>query len=225
MLGGVSRIFRGWRHSVFFLAVAARLHAHAEVLCSTEPFTALDDRAIDRLQSWSGRKRTASGRTHYSLRIINARSVWKWPAVALIQRGQLAFSGERTHSMADDTGWLYRALQRRREMIRSCSFLRAYVHLCVARIALRVAVSKEARFTRLRSPSRGDKGDSVSRSTRRRRVAHPISGGLTMASSSPSAGSVVLNRRFARNAKRLLERPLFRPRTPRRPATSSWAKL
>ena len=28
--------------------------------------------------------------------------------VALIQRGQLAFTGERTQQMVDDTGWLYR---------------------------------------------------------------------------------------------------------------------
>jgi heme exporter protein A len=28
--------------------------------------------------------------------------------VALIRRGQLVFSGERTQQMLDDTGWLYR---------------------------------------------------------------------------------------------------------------------
>ena len=41
--------------------------------------------------------------------------------VALIDRGQLAFSGERTQEMLDDPGWLYRTLRRELMRLRTCS--------------------------------------------------------------------------------------------------------
>ena len=72
-----------------------------------EPFTALDDRAIAVLQSllrdMSQRGRTIIMSTHQLREALELAS-----HVALLQRGQIAFAGDRTLQMAEDTGWLYR---------------------------------------------------------------------------------------------------------------------
>jgi ABC-type multidrug transport system ATPase subunit len=72
-----------------------------------EPFTALDDRAIAVLQSLLGDAH-ALGRTIVISTHQLKEALELATHVALIQRGQLAFTGERTQQMVDDTGWLYR---------------------------------------------------------------------------------------------------------------------
>ena len=102
--GLVREFSRGMRQR---LAVARAFMHEPEVLLLDEPFTALDDRAIAVLQSLLAEAH-AAGRTivlsTHQLREALALATH----VALIQRGQLAFTGERTQQMVDDTGWLYR---------------------------------------------------------------------------------------------------------------------
>jgi len=101
--GLVREFSRGMRQR---LAVARAFMHEPEVLLLDEPFTALDDRAIAVLQSLLADAH-ANGRTI----ILSTHQLRKALEVAthlaLIQRGQLAFSGERTQQMVDDTGWLY----------------------------------------------------------------------------------------------------------------------
>src|SRR5579872_7625323 len=102
--GLVREFSRGMRQR---LAVARAFMHEPEVLLLDEPFTALDDRAIAVLQSLLADAH-ASGRT-IVLSTHQLREALELAThVALIQRGQLAFSGERTQQMVDDTGWLYR---------------------------------------------------------------------------------------------------------------------
>jgi heme exporter protein A len=101
--GLVREFSRGMRQR---LAVARAFMHEPEVLLLDEPFTALDDRAIAVLQSLLADAH-ATGRTiilstHQLREALDVAT-----HVALIQRGQLAFSGERTQQMIDDTGWLY----------------------------------------------------------------------------------------------------------------------
>ena len=102
--GLVREFSRGMRQR---LAVARAFMHEPEVLLLDEPFTALDDRAIAVLQALLAEAH-AAGRTivlsTHQLREALALATH----VALIQRGQLAFTGERTQQMVDDTGWLYR---------------------------------------------------------------------------------------------------------------------
>ena len=101
--GLVREFSRGMRQR---LAVARAFMHEPEVLLLDEPFTALDDRAIAVLQSLLADAH-ASGRT-IILSTHQLREALELAThVALIQRGQLAFSGERTQQMVDDTGWLY----------------------------------------------------------------------------------------------------------------------
>jgi len=102
--GLVREFSRGMRQR---LAVARAFMHEPEVLLLDEPFTALDDRAIAVLQSLLAEAH-ASGRT-IVLSTHQLREALELAThVALIQRGQLAFTGERTQQMVDDTGWLYR---------------------------------------------------------------------------------------------------------------------
>ncbi len=102
--GLVREFSRGMRQR---LAVARAFMHEPEVLLLDEPFTALDDRAIAVLQSLLSDAHSA-GRT-IVLSTHQLREALELAThVALIQRGQLAFTGERTQQMVDDTGWLYR---------------------------------------------------------------------------------------------------------------------
>jgi len=102
--GLVREFSRGMRQR---LAVARAFIHEPEVLLLDEPFTALDDRAIAVLQSLLGDAH-ALGRTIVMSTHQLKEALELATHVALIQRGQLAFTGERTQQMVDDTGWLYR---------------------------------------------------------------------------------------------------------------------
>jgi heme exporter protein A len=101
--GLVREFSRGMRQR---LAVARAFMHEPEVLLLDEPFTALDDRAIAVLQSLLADAH-ANGRTIILSTHQLREALEVATHVALIQRGELAFSGERTQQMVDDTGWLY----------------------------------------------------------------------------------------------------------------------
>jgi heme ABC exporter ATP-binding subunit CcmA len=101
--GLVREFSRGMRQR---LAVARAFMHEPEVLLLDEPFTALDDRAITVLQSLLADAH-ANGRTIILSTHQLREALEVATHVALIQRGQLAFSGERTQQMVDDAGWLY----------------------------------------------------------------------------------------------------------------------
>lgn len=102
---GLAREFsRGMRQR---LAVARVFLHDPDVLLLDEPFTALDDRAIAVLQSliadMQQRGRTVIMSTHQLREALELAT-----HVAMIQRGQIVYSGERKQEMIEDTGWLYR---------------------------------------------------------------------------------------------------------------------
>ncbi len=102
---GLAREFsRGMRQR---LAVARAFLHDPEILILDEPFTALDDRAIAVLQSllneMHARERTIVMSTHQLREALESAT-----HVAMIQRGQIVYAGERRQEMLDDTGWLYR---------------------------------------------------------------------------------------------------------------------
>ena len=102
--GLVREFSRGMRQR---LAVARAFMHEPEVLLFDEPFTALDDRAIAVLQSLLADAH-ACGRT-IVLSTHQLREAMELAThVALIQSGQLAYTGERTQEMLDDPSWLYR---------------------------------------------------------------------------------------------------------------------
>jgi heme ABC exporter ATP-binding subunit CcmA len=103
--GGLVREFsRGMRQR---LAVARAFLHEPQVLLLDEPFTALDDRAIAVLQSLLAEAR-ADGRT-IILSTHQLREALELAThVALVNRGRLAFTGERTGQMLEDPAWLYR---------------------------------------------------------------------------------------------------------------------
>ncbi len=102
--GLVREFSRGMRQR---LAVARAFLHEPSVLLLDEPFTALDDRAIAVLQELLGQAR-AAGRT-VILSTHQLREALELAThVALINRGRLAYAGERTPEMLDDPGWLYR---------------------------------------------------------------------------------------------------------------------
>ena len=102
--GLVREFSRGMRQR---LAVARAFLHEPSVLLLDEPFTALDDKAIAVLQELLARAR-AGGRT-VILSTHQLREALELAThVALINRGRLAYAGERTQEMLDDTGWLYR---------------------------------------------------------------------------------------------------------------------
>jgi heme ABC exporter ATP-binding subunit CcmA len=102
--GLVREFSRGMRQR---LAVARAFLHNPALLLLDEPFTALDDRAIAVLQQLlaeaRGRGCTIVMSTHQLREALELAS-----DVALINRGRLAFTGERSIEMLQDPGWLYR---------------------------------------------------------------------------------------------------------------------
>ena len=100
----VREFSRGMRQR---LAVARAFLHNPSVMLLDEPFTALDDRAIavlqDLLKSALAEGRTIIMSTHQLREALELAT-----DVALINRGKLAFRGERTREMLEDPGWLYR---------------------------------------------------------------------------------------------------------------------
>ncbi len=102
--GLVREFSRGMRQR---LAVARAFLHDPSVLLLDEPFTALDDRAIALLQSLL-RDAIAEGRT-IVLSTHQLREALELAThVTMLVRGRLAYTGERTAIMLEDTGWLYR---------------------------------------------------------------------------------------------------------------------
>jgi heme exporter protein A len=102
---GLAREFsRGMRQR---LAVGRAFLHDPEMLLLDEPFTSLDDRAIQVLQSMledlRSRGRTIIMSTHQLREALELAS-----HVAFLQRGQIVHAGERRQEMVDDPGWLYR---------------------------------------------------------------------------------------------------------------------
>lgn len=102
--GLVREFSRGMRQR---LAVARAFLHQPSLLLLDEPFTALDDRAIkvlqDLLKSALNDGRTVIMSTHQLREALELAT-----DVALINRGRLAYRGERTREMLEDPGWLYR---------------------------------------------------------------------------------------------------------------------
>jgi heme ABC exporter ATP-binding subunit CcmA len=102
--GLVREFSRGMRQR---LAVARAFLHHPSLLLLDEPFTALDDRAIKVLQDLL-KNALAEGRTIIMSTHQLREALELATDVALINRGKLAFRGERTREMLEDPGWLYR---------------------------------------------------------------------------------------------------------------------
>jgi heme exporter protein A len=102
--GLVREFSRGMRQR---LAVARAFLHNPSLLLLDEPFTALDDRAIkvlqDLLKNALQEGRTIIMSTHQLREALELAT-----DVALINRGKLAFRGERSPEMLEDPGWLYR---------------------------------------------------------------------------------------------------------------------
>ena len=100
----VRQFSRGMRQR---LAIARCFLHQPSLLLLDEPFTALDDRAIqvlqDLLKSAIAEGRTIIMSTHQLREALELAT-----DVALINRGKLAFRGARTWEMMEDPGWLYR---------------------------------------------------------------------------------------------------------------------
>ncbi|HEY7337322.1 MAG TPA: heme ABC exporter ATP-binding protein CcmA [Bryobacteraceae bacterium] len=102
--GLVREFSRGMRQR---LAIA-RVFLHSpDLLLLDEPFTALDDRAIAVLHALLKETHERGGTVVMSTHQLR-EALELATHVALIQRGQIAFAGERRQEMLDDTGWLYR---------------------------------------------------------------------------------------------------------------------
>lgn len=102
--GLVREFSRGMRQR---LALARAFLHEPQVLLLDEPFTALDDRAIAVLQALLAEAR-AGGRT-IILSTHQLREALELAShVALVNRGKLAYAGERTAPMLEDPAWLYR---------------------------------------------------------------------------------------------------------------------
>ena len=89
------------------LAVARAFIHNPRILLFDEPFTALDDRAIAVLQQVL-RDALAAGKTVVMSTHQLREALELATHAALIVRGRLAFSGERTPEMLADPTWLYR---------------------------------------------------------------------------------------------------------------------
>ena len=72
-----------------------------------EPFTALDDRAIAVLQTLL-REALQNGKTVMMSTHQLREALELATHVGLVNRGKLAYTGERTAEMLSDPGWLYR---------------------------------------------------------------------------------------------------------------------
>jgi len=102
---GMAREFsRGMRQR---LAVARAFLHEPELLLLDEPFTSLDDRAIDVLQSLLkdalSRGATIVMSTHQIREAMELAT-----HVALLERGKIVHTGPQTAEMLADPGWLYR---------------------------------------------------------------------------------------------------------------------
>lgn len=102
--GLVREFSRGMRQR---LAVARAFLHKPSLLLLDEPFTALDDRAIALLQGLL-RESLAAGATIVMSTHQLREALELATHVALIVKGRLAHSGERTAAMLDDPGYLYR---------------------------------------------------------------------------------------------------------------------
>ena len=105
--GLVREFSRGMRQR---LAVARAFIHDPEILLFDEPFTALDDRAIAVLQKLLDDAH-AQGRTIVMSTHQLKEALVLATHVALIRRGEIAYTGERTQQMVDDTGYLYRTYE------------------------------------------------------------------------------------------------------------------
>jgi heme exporter protein A len=101
--GLVREFSRGMRQR---LAVARTFLHNPGVLLLDEPFTALDDRAIELLQTLL-REALAAGKTIVMSTHQLREALELATAVVLLERGRVAFSGERTPEMITDPGWVY----------------------------------------------------------------------------------------------------------------------
>ena len=101
--GLVREFSRGMRQR---LAVARAFLHEPSVMLLDEPFTALDDRAIAVLQRLL-REALAAGKTIVMSTHQLREALELATHVALLNRGQLAFHGERTQEMVDDPGYVY----------------------------------------------------------------------------------------------------------------------
>ena len=101
--GLVREFSRGMRQR---LAVARAFLHGPKVLLLDEPFTALDDRAIAVLQRLL-REALAEGKTIVMSTHQLREALELATHVALLNRGQVAFHGERTPEMVADPGWVY----------------------------------------------------------------------------------------------------------------------
>jgi heme ABC exporter ATP-binding subunit CcmA len=105
--GLVREFSRGMRQR---LAIARTFIHEPDLLLFDEPFTSLDDRAIEVLQSLiaNAQKRGATViMSTHQLREAIALSTH----VILIRKGQQAYSGLRRDEMLDDPAWLYRTFE------------------------------------------------------------------------------------------------------------------
>jgi heme ABC exporter ATP-binding subunit CcmA len=102
--GLVREFSRGMRQR---LAVARAFLHEPDVLLLDEPFTALDDKAIAVLQALLAEARSAGKTVILSTHQLR-EALELATHVALINRGRLAYTGERTTAMLEDPGWLYR---------------------------------------------------------------------------------------------------------------------
>ena len=101
--GLVREFSRGMRQR---LAVARAFLHDPTLLLLDEPFTALDDRAIAVLQAVV-RDALAVGRTVVMSTHQLREAMELATHVTLLNRGRVAFHGERTKEMVSDTGWVY----------------------------------------------------------------------------------------------------------------------
>ena len=102
--GMVREFSRGMRQR---LAVARAFLHDPQVLLLDEPFTALDDRAIAVLQTLL-REALRDGKTVMMSTHQLREALELATHVGLVNRGKLAYTGERTGEMLSDPGWLYR---------------------------------------------------------------------------------------------------------------------
>jgi heme exporter protein A len=102
---GLAREFsRGMRQR---LAIARAFLHQPDILLLDEPFTSLDDRAINVLQQLLSTARARGSTIIMSTHQIR-EAMELASDVALLERGKMAFSGPRNNEMLLDPGWLYR---------------------------------------------------------------------------------------------------------------------
>jgi heme ABC exporter ATP-binding subunit CcmA len=102
--GLVREFSRGMRQR---LAVARAFLHDPQVLLLDEPFTSLDDRAIAVLQTVL-RDAVAEGKTVMMSTHQLREALELATHVVLVNRGRMAYHGDRTREMLEDPGWLYR---------------------------------------------------------------------------------------------------------------------